>query len=65
MKRCILTQDYSQGGVRMIDITKQILSFRLRWLGRLFDDSKGPWKDMCNYWFNCLGGKKSSVKLQL
>ena len=56
VKRCTLTQDYSQGGLRMIDVTKQILSFRLRWLGRLLDDSEGPWKNMCHYWYNCIGG---------
>lgn len=56
VKRSILTQDYSQGGLRMVNTEKQILSFRLRWLGRLLDDSKGPWKDMCNYWFDLLGG---------
>ena len=57
VKRSILTQDYSQGVLHnMVNIGKQILSFRLRWLGRLLDDSKGPWKVMCNYWFDLLGG---------
>ena len=40
----------------MVNIEKQILSFRFRWLCRLLDDSIGPWKDMCNYWFDLLGG---------
>ena len=34
VKRCTLTKDYVDGGIKMIDINKQMLSFRLQWLGQ-------------------------------
>ena len=58
VKRCTLTEDYDQGGIKMIDIQKQLLSFRLKWLGRLVNENKGTWKNMANYWFDQLGGIK-------
>ena len=40
----------------MIDIKKQMLSFSLKWLGQLLNESKGMWKEMAHFWFNKLGG---------
>ena len=34
------------------------MSFRLRWLGRLINDTDGSWKKVGQYWFNKLGGLK-------
>ena len=40
----------------MLDIPKQLFSFRLKWLGRFFNDTTEMWKIMCSYWFDLLGG---------
>ena len=56
LKRCIVTEDYCEGGIRMIDVKKQMFSFRLKWLGMFLDNTTGNWKDMCKHWFDCLGG---------
>ena len=40
----------------MVDIQKQLYSLRLKWLGRLVNESKAMWKEMCHFWFNQLGG---------
>ena len=58
VKRSTLIKDYVDGGIKMIDIEKQMLSFRLKWLGRLLNDSKGIWKEMAHSWFKQLGGIK-------
>ena len=56
VKRSTLTEDYINGGIKMIDIQKQMFSFRLKWLGRLLNESQGMWKEMANFWYNKLGG---------
>ena len=58
VKRSILIGDYVDGGIKMIDIEKQMLSFRLKWLGRLLDGNTGIWKEMAHFWFKKLGGIK-------
>ena len=40
----------------MLDIQKQLFSFRLKWLGRFFNDTTEMWKIMCSYWFDLIGG---------
>ena len=42
----------------MVDIHKQLLSFRLKWLGRFLNENREQWKKMCSYWFDLLGGIK-------
>lgn len=56
IKRCTLTESYKNGGIRMTDIHNQMLSFRLKWLGRFLNDNKETWKKMFSYWFDLLGG---------
>ena len=56
IKRCILTENYEKGGIRMVDIQNQMLSFRLKWLSRFLNESKETWKKMCSYWFDLIGG---------
>ena len=56
IRRCSLTEDFSKGGIKMLDIQKQLFSFRLKWLGRFFNDTTEMWKIMCSYWFDLLGG---------
>ena len=56
IRRCSLTEDFSKGGIKMLDIQKQLFSFRLKWLGRFFKDTTEMWKITCSYWFDLLGG---------
>jgi len=42
----------------MIDLEKLIISFRLKWLGKIVDSSEGYWKEMSNVYFQSLGGLK-------
>ena len=58
VKRDIMTKQLDRGGVNMIDISLQKLSFRLRWLGRTLMATNGIWYLMSSYWFNILGGLK-------
>ena len=58
VKRSILTEDYVNGGIKMFDVEKKMLSYRLKWLGRLLNNSEGIWKDMAHFWFQQLGGIK-------
>ena len=45
MKRVSLMEDYSKGGIKILDIQRQLFSFRLKWLGRFFTESNGAWKN--------------------
>ena len=56
IKRCTLTENYANGGIQMTDIHHQVLSFRLKWLGRFLNDKIETWEKMCSYWFDLLGG---------
>ena len=58
VKRETIIKDYHEGGIKMIDIEKLIISFRLKWLGKILDGSDGFWKEMSNYYFQSLGGLK-------
>ena len=40
----------------MIDVKRQMFSFRLTWLGMILNNTNGIWKDMSQHWFDCLGG---------
>ena len=56
----------------MIDTGKFIQSFRLKWLGRILDETDGYWKNMAMFYFeqfaglklllNCSGDSNMSVK---
>ena len=56
IKRVSLMEEYSKGGIKMLDIQRQLFSFRLKWLGRFFSESYGAWKTLFSYWFNLIGG---------
>ena len=56
VRRCDVVKNYINGGLRMVDVEKMVLSFRLRWIGRLVDGSDAIWKKLANYWFNRFGG---------
>ena len=56
IKRVTLTEDYNKGGIKMLDIQRQLFSFRLKWLSRFFNESNATWRTMFSYWFNLIGG---------
>ena len=58
VKRKTICRDYTDGGIRMIDLHKLIHSLRIKWLGRILDDTEGCWKDFANMYFEPLGGLK-------
>ena len=49
-------EEYIKGGIKMLDIQRQLFSFRLKWLGRFFSESYGAWKTLFSDWFNLIGG---------
>lgn len=58
VRRCDVVKNCANGGLKMVDVEKKLISFRLRWLGRLVNDmsSKSMWKILGNFWFNRFGG---------
>ena len=46
----------SQGGLGMIDIDSRMRSLRLSWLPKILNDSEKPWKYICKFWLNKVGG---------
>ena len=44
IKHSTLIADYSQGGLRDIDIDTKIKALQLAWIKRLFDNNYHPWK---------------------
>ena len=58
VKKETVVREYVQGGIKMIDIEKLIQSFRLKWLGRITDETDGYWKDMAILYFEQFGGLK-------
>ena len=56
VRRCDVVKHYSDGGLKMVDVEKIVYSFRLRWIGRMVDNTKAMWKNLANYWFNRFGG---------
>ena len=39
VKKETIVKDYDRGGIKMIDLEKLIQSFRLKWLGRILDET--------------------------
>ena len=58
VKRNIISRNFADGGIKMIDIQNLIYSFRLKWLSRILDESDCYWKDFANIYFEQLGGLK-------
>ena len=52
VKHLSLIRDYSNGGLRDIDIPSKFRSLHLNWLNRLFDENYHPWKQVPLYYFN-------------
>ena len=58
VRKDTVVREYVQGGIKMIDIEKLIQSFRLKWMGRIIDETDGYWKDMAMLYFEQFGGLK-------
>ena len=56
MLRTSLYQDFSNGGLRMVDIELTIRSLRLAWIQRLIFGNKGNWKNVPDHFFKKHGG---------
>ena len=56
VRRCDVIKNCLNGGVKMVDVEKLVFSFRLRWIGRLVDDTEAVWKHLAHYWFDRFGG---------
>ena len=54
IKHSTLIANYSQGGLKDIDIDTKIKSLNLSWLKRLHDDNFHPWKVIPTYIFSTL-----------
>ena len=56
VKRVVIFNPISQGGLGMIDLDSRIKSLKLSLLPKILNDSKKPWKNICKYWLNKIGG---------
>ena len=56
IKRQIIYQPISDGGLNFINFRTMIKSLRLSWIGRLLDGTNANWKAIPNYFFNKHGG---------
>ena len=52
IKHSTLISDYSEGGLRDIDIELKIKALQLSWLRRFFDTNHHPWKIIPNFIFS-------------
>ena len=55
IKHSTLINDYSNGGLRDIDIRSKIKALQLSWLKRLYDNNFHPWKIIPTHLFSTLG----------
>ena len=56
IKDIYLQRDYVDGGIKLMDIKTQIMSLKLRWIGRILDGSNASWKHMPKLQFSKIGG---------
>ena len=54
--RASTINDFEHGGLRMIDIDSMIVSLRLAWLERIFNENGGTWKSYLCYLLERFGG---------
>ena len=58
IKRNILCQDYSEGGLKMLDLNKFILSLKASWISRILDkQNQGQWKKIYLHKLKMYGGE--------
>ena len=56
IKDTYLQRDYKNGGIKFIDIKAQIMSLKLKWIGRILDETNASWKYIPKSQFNKIGG---------
>ena len=56
IKDSYLQRHYVNGGIKLMDIKTQIMSLKLRWIGRILDETDGNWKHIPKLQFNKIGG---------
>ena len=56
IKRQILYQPISDGGLNLMNFRTMVKSLRLSWIGRLLDGTNTNWKAIPNYFFDKYGG---------
>lgn len=60
IKRTVMTNDYKDGGAKMLDIRAFNRALKATWITKYLDNSnKGKWKNLFNYSFCELGGKNA------
>ena len=66
IKRNLIIQDYSKGGLKMVDIYSYIYSLKTKWIQRIIDNKNtGNWKELYKKELEKLGGElifKSNLK---
>ena len=66
IKRNLIIQDYSKGGLKMVEIYSYINSLKIKWIKRILDkENKGSWKEIYNKELEKVGGElifKSNIK---
>ena len=56
IKDTYLQTDYKNGGIKFIDIKAQIMSLKLKWIGRILDETIASWKHIPKSQFNKISG---------
>ena len=59
IKHTSLIGDYTEGGLKDIDIESKLLSIKISWVRRLKDSNFHPWKELATYFLLPLGGDSS------
>ena len=66
ISRKVIVQNYSNGGLKMIEIESYINSLKAKWIKRLLDKhNTGQWKDLYIYELKKIGGEaffKANIK---
>ena len=65
IKRQIIYQPISDGGLNFMKFRIMVKSLRLSWICRLLHDTNANWKAIPNYFFNTYGGLFFLYKVQL
>ena len=62
LKRLIIYQPVSDGGLNFMNFRTMVKSLRLSWIGRLLDGTNTNWKAVPAYFFNKYGGLNFLLK---
>ena len=60
INRKVIIQDYSMGGLKMIEIESYINSLKAKWIKRILDnENTGQWKELYIDNLNKIGGEET------